>query len=247
MNRSARPLTASASLLEALSRCAMAARHVPVRGARRAKPSLSLSHVTRMEDEIGAQLHDDVLVLLALVDPIARLMTGLASTVSVAEAAEDHEAPDGYVRIATVYSDPIAERVDGAHGGPYVDLYAPRAPAGEAAQLLVGVDGKLRGAKAQTLGAFITHALDAAVSRGALPSYGTPKPIPLDPAPRLTGAAKPRGRGAKKPPGTERVHHPKFGDGVVMARIGDGADEKLVIAFADGERTLLASRIAAIE
>nr|MDQ3037108.1 hypothetical protein [Myxococcota bacterium] len=86
------------------------------------------------------------------------------------------------------------------------------------------------------------------VASGALPSYGTPKPTPLAPEPRLTGSAKPRGaRAAKKAPGTERVHHPKFGEGVVLTRIGDGAEQKVVIAFADGERTLLANRIRDVE
>jgi hypothetical protein len=245
MTRTPRTLVASKGLLEALSLCARAASHVPVRGARRARPTLSLSHVARVEDEIGARLHDDVLVLLAIVDPMARMLTGLASTMSIAEAAEDFDAPKGYVRIATVYSDPIGELVDGAHGGAYVDVLAPRDPTGEEAQLLVAHDGHVERATRQTLSAFIVSALDDAVGRGALPSYGTPAATPLAPAPRLTGTAKPRG--AKKPPGTERAHHPKFGDGVVMARIGDGADEKLVIAFAGGERTLLASRVTLLD
>lgn len=246
MTRSPRPLIASASLLEALSLCATAARHVPARGARRVKPTLSVSHVVRVEEEIEAHLHDDVLVLLALGDPIARLMTGLASTMSIAEAAEDCEAPDGYVRIAKVSSDPLGELIEGAHGGAYVDLFAPRAPTGDAAQLLVAYDGGLASAKPRTLGAFLVGALDQAVARGTLPGYGTPKPIPLVPQPRLAGSAKPRGT-AKKPPGSERVHHPKFGDGVVVTRIGDGPEQKLVIAFADGERTLLANRITVLE
>nr|MDQ3037025.1 hypothetical protein [Myxococcota bacterium] len=141
MTRSPRPLAASASLLDALSLCEIAARHLPVRGGRRAKPVLSLSHVVRVEEEISAHLHDDVLVLLALGDPVARLMTGLASTMSIAEAAEDADTPEGYVRISRVYSDPIGELVDGAHGGAYLDVLVPRAPTGDAAQVLVARDG----------------------------------------------------------------------------------------------------------
>lgn len=245
MTRSSRPLVPSTSLLEALSLCATAAASVPVRGARRPKPTVSLSHLARVEQEIGAHLHDDVLVLIALADPIARLMTGLSTTMAIAEAAEDFEAPDGYVRIATVYHDPIGALVDQAHGGPNVDLFAPCAANPKPAQFLLGHAGSVED-EPITLCAFITSMLDEAVSRGALPKYGTPKATPLEIAPKLIGTAKPKSK-LKRPLDAARVNHPRFGDGVVISRIGDGEGSKLVIAFAEGERTLLARFVTPLE
>jgi len=234
-SRTPRTIVPSASLLEALSLCGPAALSIPARGTRRARPQVRLSHLARTEEEIGARLHDDVLALLAIGDPIARLLTGIESTMSIAEAAEDREAPEGHVRIAMVYSDPIGELVDGAHGGPYFDLFAPRAPDGEAAAILVATDGQLDGAREHTLGGFVIAALDEAVGRGQLAAYGTPRAIPLEPAPRLVGSAKPRSQKRS----SDRVTHPKFGEGVVISRIGQGEEEKAVVAFAGGERTLL--------
>ncbi|MCB9570132.1 MAG: hypothetical protein H6710_23480 [Myxococcales bacterium] len=48
------------------------------------------------------------------------------------------------------------------------------------------------------------------------------------------------------PAGPERVRHPKFGDGEVVSRSGAGAQEKLVIDFPDGRRTLLARFVEVI-
>lgn len=244
LTRASRPLVPSTSLLEALARCRVAAASVKVRGARRAKPTVSLSHLARVEQEIGAHLHDDVLVLIALADPVARLMTGLSTTMAIAEAAEDFEAPDGYVRIATVYHDPIGA-LDGDHGGPNIDLFAPCMAIAKPAQFLLGHEGSVDETPI-SLGAFIGAQLDDAVGRGALPAYGDRNAEPLEVAPKLIGAAKPKSK-LKKPIDAARVSHPRFGEGQVLSRIGDGEGSKLVIAFPEGERTLLARFVTPLE
>jgi hypothetical protein len=243
VSRQARPLVASASLLEALSVCRAASAHVPVRGTRKRTPSLPLGQLFRCEEALGTELHDDVLVLVAIADPVAKLISGITGTVSIAEAAEEHSSPKGWVCISAVADDPIGELTSGTHGGPHARIFVPKKPVGEAATVRVSVDGA-QADEAVTLGAFIVSVLDAATSRGVLPRFGTPKREPLEGPPRLTGVYGKRDKFAR--PTGERVHHPKLGDGVVTARIGDGEAEKLVIAFEGGERTVLARFVTRI-
>ena len=42
------------------------------------------------------------------------------------------------------------------------------------------------------------------------------------------------------PPPAKRMHHPKFGDGVLESQDGVGPDAKLTIKFESGSKTLLA-------
>jgi hypothetical protein len=171
---------------------------------------------------------------------VAKLVTGIESMVSIAEAAEDFEAPDGYVRIAKVYSDPVGELTDGAHGAAYIDLLAPREPEGDEANVLVVVDDLVDDADETPLGEFIDTVIREALAgdTAALSILATHDAPALDPVPTLIAGATSK---KKKPQsGVERVTHPKFGDGTVVSRSGEGDDAKVVVAFADRERTLLA-------
>ncbi len=240
--REPRTLDASPALLRALAYCDRAASVLPVRGRRASRPTLSLAHLERVEEEIGARLHDELLVLLALRDPVARLVTGIRDVLSIAEAAEDHEGPDGYVCVSVVYSEPIAELVEGAHGAAYLSLFAPREPSGAEAEIVVSRDGFLDGAVTTTLAELIDDALhEGLASVEDARSVTRGEAAPLEHAPRLVAGKKKRSAELVR-----RVAHPKFGVGTVLRRIGDGAESRLVIAFADRERTLLSRFVEAL-
>lgn len=205
---------------------------------------LSLVVLDRLEAEIGARLHDDILVQLALRDPIVELFTGIGDPSAIADAADEHEAPEGWVCISTVYSDPVGERVAGAHGGAYYYLAVPREPSSGEARILVGADGldahaEVAADEADTLSTFLHQAFHEASSaeHGERCSFVRPERAePLVPVPALI-----EGRRLKRRDGAgEAVTHPKFGAGTVVRREGGGEHEKLVVRFADGERTLLA-------
>jgi len=239
--REPRPLVASPSLLRALGACG-ATSIDRLRGSRKKKPTLSLVALRRLEEEIGARLHDDVLVLLALRDPVVELFTGIGEVRSIADAADEYEAPDGWVCISMVYSDPVGELVAGAHGGPYYFLAVPREPEGDEARVLVGLDGLDRtepGDTGETLCDFIDRALhEAGAGEWQDSCHIAPmgREQPLSPAPALVA-----GRRLKLQTGAgERVTHPKFGEGEVIRRMDDGEHQKIIVRFADGERTLLA-------
>ncbi|MBN2496074.1 MAG: hypothetical protein JXR96_15885 [Deltaproteobacteria bacterium] len=218
---------------------------MPVRGARARRPVLSLVRLAHLEEEIGARLHDDVLALLAIRDPVAGMVTGIESLESVAEAAEDYTAPDGCVRIGWVYSDPIGERMEGAHGGPYVDIVSSREPEGEEARVHIALDGQLEGAEEQSLGAYIEGVLTDALSgqRDALSILGNRAAVPLDPPPQLIAGVRPKAPEME----CERGQHPKFGMGIVIKRLGSGRSAKVVVAFADQCRTILSRYVQTID
>lgn len=241
--REPRPLVASDSMLRALTECA--GTHIKgLRGSRKKSPTLSLVALERLENEIGARLHDDVLVLLALQDPVATLLTGIGDVNSIADAADEHAAPEGWVCIAIVYSDPVGEVVADAHGAAYLYLAVPREPPDdEPARVIVGWDG-LDSAPVEDdeagelLGDFIKEMLfDARGGEwGDEVSGAAGGCEPLQPQPALV-----RGRSLRRDGNTNtRVTHPKFGEGEVIKRTGEGDDEKVVVRFADKERTLLA-------
>ena len=239
--RVVRDLHPSDSLLRALERCAKSTIEGVV-GERVAKPVIDLPQLVRLEDALGTRLHDDVITLVALGDPLAKCLTGIECTLTIETAADDFDAPDGYVCIAAVYSEPIGELQDGSHGGPHYELMVPRSRAGDDATLRVHI-GKAFDAE-MDLGTFIERMLSAASARGArgiAPERGTnagqPRPVPLEPRPRIIP-----GLTVVRAP-LLRALHKKFGEGTVLRRIEDGAHEKLVIAFADRERTLLASYV----
>jgi hypothetical protein len=232
-------VTASDSLLKALRLCDAVAGSglIPRIKRRKSKPALRASAIQQIESEIGAELCDDVLTLVAIQDPIASLVTGIKSLASVAEAAADYfDAPDGWVRIGVAYHDPFGELLRGERGGPYVSLCVPKKNGGKP-RLVALVDGEEE-ADETTFGAFVEARIREALSgeRDAPAIFGKEKglPLALDPAPRILA-----GR-ASRAPGQELVKHARFGEGEVVKRLGEGEAAKLVIRFADGERTLMA-------
>lgn len=236
-------MIASPSLRRALNACE--GTHIKgLRGSRKKSAALSLVALERLEKAIGARLHDDILVLLALRDPVAALVTGIGDVNSIADAADEHAAPDGWVCISVVYSDPVGELVADAHGGAYLYLAAEKNPRGEEARILVGWDGLEHSdpgdddEPGEPLGAFIEQMLLEARSGEWRDDVqgGAGRPEPLDPQPTLV-----RGRSLqRKSAGEGLVSHPKFGTGEVIERSGEGEEQKVVVKFADKQRTLLA-------
>jgi len=237
--RTPRELEPSPSLLRVLDKC-NGASVKGLDGERRKTPELSLATLERVEDELGLRLDDDVLVLLALGDPVMRLLSGIEDVNSIADAEDEQTAPEGYACIATVYSDPVGELVAGAHGGPYLYLAAPRTPSDEPGHLLVCRDAHWDGAWETTLADFVDQQLHEACSgeqQDHITLGGEGEPRELEIPPRLvTGHALELTDEALG----GRVAHPKFGEGEVVDRSGEGEQEKLRIQFADRERTLLA-------
>lgn len=213
-----------------------------VGGSRRKRATLSLAALGRLEAELGVRLHDDVLVLLAIRDPIVALLTGIGALDDMAAAAET-EAPEGLVCIAIVPADPVGERLRGEHGGASIYLCVPRATDGPEARLLVYWDGidtepPEDDAVGESIHRFVTGRIrEARTGRwGELVSTAEGREEPLEPAPRLVP-----GRTLKLDDGAgEIVAHAKFGQGTVVRRIGEGDAQKVVVRFADAERTVLA-------
>lgn len=233
MSRTPRALQPSESLLRALARCEKSTVK-GVLGERAAEPVIDLPQVVRLEETLGTRLHDDVITLVAVADPLTKCLTGIECTLTIETAADDFEAPKGYVCIAAVYSQPIEELQNGAHGGPFFELMVPISKTGEDATLRIHQSGNFEGE--MNLGGFIERMLSAASERGAAGIAAESGAVPklLEVQPRITP-----GLVLVKAP-LRRAFHKKFGEGTILRQIEDGAHEKFVIAFADRERTLLA-------
>ncbi len=237
--RTPRPLEPSQGLLRVLDKC-NGATVTGLDGARRAAPEVSLATLNRIEGELGVRLDDDVLAVIAIGDPLIRLLSGIEDVNSIADAADEHPAPEGYRCIAIVYSDPVGELVAEAHGAAYHYLAAPCSPGQEQGQLLVCTDGDWDGAEETTLADFVDQQLHQACSgewedHVTLGGEGEPRELEV-PATLVAGHA------LELPdvPVGDRVSHPKFGVGEVVERSGEGDQEKVRVRFADRERTLLA-------
>jgi hypothetical protein len=239
-DRVPRVLQPSDSLLRALERCRLSTVR-GVLGEREASPVIDLPQIARLEDVLGPRLHDDVITLVALGDPLAKCLTGIECTLTIETAADDFAAPQGFVCIAAVYSEPIKELQEDSHGGPHYELMAPHSKTGDDAALRIHINGAFE--TKMPVGQFIDRMLSAASAGGAsgIAPEGDGKPAPLEPPAKLT-------------PGLTivretlgRALHKKFGEGTIVRRIEDGAHEKLVIAFADRERTLLASYVELVK
>jgi len=189
--------------------------------------TLDVGALATIEAELGTELHDDVLIVLAARIPMLTTATALAIDRVLDRVGEAHPQ-DGWVSIAWVSERPFEARRYPGHGGGLYDLYVP-VPA--RAESVVAPDG----------------CFDAPV---AFPVWVEDQLRPelggrsdwLDLRERLAAmvdvpAFALAGGVPEVPRSTRRVVHDKFGIGTVVRAL-DGS--KLVIAFADGERTLLA-------
>jgi hypothetical protein len=190
--------------------------------------TLDIGALAAIEAELGTELHDDVLIVLAARIPMLTTATALAID-RVLDRAGEARARDGWVSIAWASERPFEARRDQGHGGDLYDLYVP-VPA--RADSVVAVDG----------GFDAPVAFPVWVEDQLRPELGDRSDW-LDlrerlaavadvPAFELTGRVPDVARSAR------RVIHDTFGAGTVVRALDDGS--KLVIAFADGERTLLA-------
>lgn len=244
--RTPRQLEPSPGLLRVLDKC-NGATVTGLDGGRRSSPEVSLATLERIEGELGVSLDDDVLVVVAVADPLMRLLSGIEDVNSVADAADEHPAPEGYACIAVVYSDPVGELVAEAHGAAYLHLAAPTNPTDEQGHLLVCNDGYWDAARETTLAELVDEQLHAACSgewQEHIALGGEGEPRELDPPASLVP-----GHALELPdaPVGDRVTHPKFGEGEVIDRTGDGDQEKVRVRFADSERTLLARFVSPVE
>lgn len=240
MDRTPRDLHPSESLLRALVRCGKSNVKGLV-GEQAAKPVIDLPQLNRLEEAIGTRLHDDIITLIALGDPLTKCLTGIECSLTIETAADDFDPPHEHVCIATVYGEPIKELQDSAHGGPHYHLMAPLSKTGDDAKLRIHFNGAFDAE--MDLGRFIDRMLSAAAGRGVTgiaPERDT-LPEPLDPRPKITP-----GLTLVKAP-LRRAFHKKFGEGTILRQVEDGAHEKFVIAFADRERTLLASYVEIVK
>lgn len=216
-------------------------------GHRRASPEVSLATLERIEGELDLRLDDDILTVIALGDPLMGLLSGIEDVNSIADAEDQHEAPDGYACISFVYSDPVGELVAEAHGGAYLFLAAAKRPGAEQGHLLICTDGQWDGAEETTIADFVDQQLHKACSGEwqeeiALGGEGEPRELEVP-------AMLVRGHALELPdaPVGDRVTHPKFGEGEVVDRTGEGEQEKVRVRFADRERTLLARFVSPLE
>lgn len=103
---------------------------------------LFLDALAAIESEFGMKLHDDIVAVLALRDPVLELFTGLTLD-GIAQAAE--ELGDGElharVGISRVYHEPVGEYREGLHGGPYLEFFTTRRPARNEARIWVHEEG----------------------------------------------------------------------------------------------------------
>jgi hypothetical protein len=217
--------------------------------------SLKIEDVVSTERELGLTLPDDLLVAIASRATILRRALGLEKTafLGMLDVAEDENGsfPDGVVAISRVYSEPFAEALEGAHGGPSHVLGLKR-PGSSASNAIVVTDaGSLGGDDDEdddtitiSLPRFVRakmqdwYSRDTAVWTTALK---TAAKLPLiDPAfrPVIIGVAA--ATVAERHAPLITVTHAKFGEGTVVETRVESGETKLVIDFASvGRKTLL--------
>lgn len=185
--------------------------------------TLDLGALARVEAELGTSLHDDILIVLAARIPMLSTATAL-SIDHILDRIDEAHAHDGWVSIAWASERPFEARREPGHGGALYDLYVP-VPARPASVVAPGdgFDAPLafpEWAEAQ-LRPELESRTDWIELRGRLAAIPTFALVYGPPA---------------VPPPTRHVIHDKFGAGTVIRSLDGGI--KLVIAFADGERTL---------
>jgi hypothetical protein len=190
--------------------------------------TVDIGALAAIEAELGAELHDDVLIVLAARIPMLTTATALSIDTVLDRIGEAHPR-DGWVSIAWVSERPFEARRYPGHGGELYDLYVPVPARAESVvapggffetpiEFPVWVEDQLRpelGGRSDWLDLREQVAAMVDVPAFAL-SGGVPQVSQV----------------------TRRVIHDKFGVGTVVRALDEGS--KLVIAFADGERTLLA-------
>jgi len=189
--------------------------------------TLDIGALAELEAELGTELHDDVLIVLAARIPMLTTATALTIDRVLDRLGEAHPH-SGWVSIAWVSERPFEARRSG-HGGGLYDLYVPVPARAESVVAPGGffdtplafpgwVEDQLRPELRERSDWLDLRGRLAAVTD--LPAFALAGRVPEVPLP------------------TRRVIHDKFGVGTVVRALDDGS--KLVIAFADGERTLLA-------
>ena len=132
MVRVARPLVPTEAMrrvlrLTAVVRDAAIARgetDVAVDAAPTGPGTLDIGALAAIEAELGTELHDDVLVVLAARIPMLTTATALAID-SVLDRVGEAHPHDGWVSIAWVSDRPFEARRYQGHGGGLYDLYVP--------------------------------------------------------------------------------------------------------------------------
>lgn len=235
MHIKAGPLHPSPGMLELL-------RLRRAQGATLGKATLDVAAVHAIEEELGATLPDDVLVVLALRDPDLNCATGL-SLDAILDAAEDwaEGVPEDHVAIGYVYEEPFAEREEDAHGGAYQVIAVARRAQRSSPHVLVVRDGAVD--EETTLAAFAREKIaawygkDSASWLGALQREAALPLVDESFQPALVGALR------TPPAAPERfVQHPKFGRGRVVETRTENGETKLVIDFESAGRKTLLSR-----
>jgi hypothetical protein len=185
-----------------------------------------------IEAELGTELHDDVLIVLAARIPMLTVATGLELD-GLLDRVGEVEVPSDWVSVALVSDDPFAARRSrGESGGDVSDLCVP-VPA--RAESMVGIAHKRRvHVDPLAFPPWVEDQLRLELGRRSDWLELLAKIVLVTELPTfaLSGSAS-----ELPPAAVRRVIHDKFGVGTVVRALEGG---KLVIAFADGERTLLA-------
>ncbi len=202
---------------------------------------LFLNGLVAIESEFGMKLHDDIVALLAFRDPVLELFTGLTLD-GIAQAAEELSDGELHARvgISRVYHEPVGEYREGLHGGPYLEFFTTRRPARNEARIWVHEEGHWwtsneteehadRGAPF-TLSSLLVTMIERELREEILTNVpvAVPERIPFLIAADSVCEQHPK------------IIHPKFGQGSLLRRIGDGPNAKLVIDFDGTERTIAA-------
>lgn len=187
---------------------------------------LDIGALSAIEAELGTELHDDVLIVLAARIPMLTTATALAIDEVLDRVGEAHPH-DGWVSIASVSDRPFEARRYPGHGGGICDLYVP-VPARAESVVTTGRS------KPVAFPEWVEEQLstELEVRSDWLNLRERLAAVSDVPAFALAGGV------SDVPQYTRRVIHDKFGVGTVLHVLDNGS--KLVIAFADGERTLLA-------
>jgi hypothetical protein len=197
--------------------------------------TIDVGAVNAIEQDLGATLGDDLLIIMATRDRDLACASGLNIETLLDVAEDEGEVADGYVAIARIEHDPLVARDDGAHGGAFQTIAIPRP--GDRTSGKITIDGVAE----TNIAAFARDNFMAWLRRNDnwVGIMTREKLLPLEDEtfkPALTGKVF-----AKAALPERIVAHPKFGRGKVVEEKTDAGDLKLVIDFESaGRKTLLA-------